>query len=149
MLDELFSNPVMVAKIQKRLPEMFYIAELESSRAGKVGMEVGSVREKILISLFIYAFGRERVDTNLPIHEPETDVLVDGVPISIKTITRKQIGGVKLIWTVDREQVIDFAQTYEPQCDMLLVHINWDEIGGVYYFPRAIQYEVMIQLGRE
>jgi hypothetical protein len=33
-------------KIRKRLPYLFQLAELESSRAGKIGMEVGSLREK-------------------------------------------------------------------------------------------------------
>jgi len=31
------------------------IAELESQRAGKVGMEVGSIRERIIVSLLIYS----------------------------------------------------------------------------------------------
>ena len=44
-ISELFTDQSLVAKIQKRLPVLFYLAELESSRAGKVGMEVGSVRE--------------------------------------------------------------------------------------------------------
>ena len=48
---ELFTDGSIVSKIQKRLPELFYLAELESSRAGKVGMEVGSAREKILAYL--------------------------------------------------------------------------------------------------
>jgi hypothetical protein len=36
----------MVEKIQKRLPYLYHLAELDSSRAGKIGMEVGSLREK-------------------------------------------------------------------------------------------------------
>jgi hypothetical protein len=44
---ELFNDKHLVTKIQKKLPKLFHLAELESSRAGKVGMEVGSVREKI------------------------------------------------------------------------------------------------------
>ncbi len=43
---EIFSDKNLTAKIQKRLPHLFQLAELDSSRAGKVGMEVGSVREK-------------------------------------------------------------------------------------------------------
>lgn len=43
---ELFTDKETVAKIQAKLPKLFHLAELESSRAGKVGMEVGSVREK-------------------------------------------------------------------------------------------------------
>jgi len=39
-IDELFSDNL----IQEKLPKLFQLAELESSRAGKIGMEVGSVR---------------------------------------------------------------------------------------------------------
>ena len=43
---QLFDDNNTVLKIQKRLPYLFQLAELESSRAGKIGMEVGSLREK-------------------------------------------------------------------------------------------------------
>ncbi|RMG19986.1 MAG: type II restriction endonuclease subunit R [Methanobacteriota archaeon] len=145
----MFQEPAIIAKIQSKLPELFYLAELESSRAGRVGMEVGSVREKILIALLIYQFGRENVNTALPIHEPETDVIVRGTPISIKSITGRRVGGVKLIWTVDREQALNFSRSYEPKCDMLLAHINWGGDGGLYYFPQSLQMELMTKLGRE
>ncbi len=41
-LVEIFEDKKLVDKIGKRLPYLFQLAELESSRAGKVGMEVGS-----------------------------------------------------------------------------------------------------------
>lgn len=53
-LVEIFEDKKLVDKIGKRLPYLFQLAELESSRAGKVGMEVGSLREKIVIALLIY-----------------------------------------------------------------------------------------------
>lgn len=70
----LFADKALVSRIQERLPELFYIAELESSRAGKVGMEVGSARERIVIALLIYKFGQENIDTDIPITQPEVDV---------------------------------------------------------------------------
>lgn len=102
---------------------MFQLAELESSRAGKIGMEVGSLREKIIILLLNYKFGEKYVETNIPITEPEVDVKLFNQPISIKTITGNN--GVKLIWTVDREKVLEFFQSYYPSCDIILVQINW------------------------
>lgn len=39
---ELFWDSMIVQKIQRRLPQLFHLAELESSRAGRIGMEVGS-----------------------------------------------------------------------------------------------------------
>ena len=41
-LIEVFTDRNLVEKIKKRLPYLFQLAELESSRAGKTGMEVGS-----------------------------------------------------------------------------------------------------------
>jgi len=47
--------------IQEKLPELYYLAEIESSRDGKIGMEDGSVREKILIALLILKYGYDNV----------------------------------------------------------------------------------------
>jgi hypothetical protein len=41
---ELFTNKEYVSLIQRKLPKLFNIAGVESSRAGKVGMQVGSLR---------------------------------------------------------------------------------------------------------
>ena len=148
-IDELFTDNQLVEKIQKKLPELFYLAELESSRAGKVGMEVGSAREKILIALLIYKFGQENVETNIPITEAEIDVKVFGNPVSIKTMTGKRLGGVKLIWTVDAEKAMRFSNEYVPSCDTILAQVNWGDLGWLFYFPRPIQIETLQQIGRE
>jgi len=88
-----FSDKELVARIQDKLPKLFQLAELESSRAGKIGMEVGSVREKIIVALLIYKFGEDHVKTEIPITEAEIDVEVYGNPLSIKTITGKKPTG--------------------------------------------------------
>lgn len=147
-ITELFTDQALVAKIQKRLPELFYLAELESSRAGKVGMEVGSAREKILIALLLYKFGEQNVETDLSIHKPEVDVIVFGRPLSIKTMTGVTFKSVKLIWTVDAGQAIEFSQRYVPSCDMLLVQVNWDNPGGVFLFSQEAQTEILEKMGR-
>jgi len=85
---------------------------------------------------------------DLPIHEPEIDVIVRDTPISIKTMTGKQISSVKLIWTVDREKAIEFSQSYEPGCDMFFAHVNWDGEGGLYYFTKDLQTSVLVEKGR-
>lgn len=66
---------------------------MESQRNGKIGMEVGSTREKILIALLMYKFGLDDVNANLPITEPEIDVIVKEEPLSIKTVTTKMVAG--------------------------------------------------------
>lgn len=146
---DLFSDHALVEKIQRRLPEAFYLAEQDSSRAGRVGMEVGSAREKILIALLLHKFGEANVETNLSIHEPEADVKVFGEPLSIKTFTGSTFKDVKIIWTVDHEQVIDFSKKYLPSCDMLLAQVNWGGVGGLFYFTKAAQIELLNRIGRE
>ena len=83
---DLFSDTQLVLRIKNKLPKLFHIAELESSRAGKIGMEVGSAREKVIIALLIYKYGKENVNTNIPITEAETDVIVKNIPYSKKSI---------------------------------------------------------------
>lgn len=146
-LSEIFEDKKLVEKIKSRLPYLFQIAELESSRAGKVGMEVGSVREKILIALLIYKFGEENVETKISITEPETDVKFFGHPISIKTITG--MGGVKIIWTVDAQKAREFLENYTPKCDALLVQIKWDGVGNLFYIPLEVQQRILRSMGRE
>jgi hypothetical protein len=148
-LTEIFEDEKLVAKIKRRLPYLFQLAELESSRAGKTGMEVGSVRERIIVALLIYKFGEENVETEIPITEPETDVRLFGEPISIKTITGRSFGGVKLIWTVDAEKAKEFLGKYHPHCDILLVQINWGDVGGFYYIPLEVQKRVFDRMGRQ
>lgn len=60
-LAEIFKDKELVEKIQRKLPLLFHLAELEASRAGRVGMEVGSIREQILIALLVYKFGNTRL----------------------------------------------------------------------------------------
>ncbi|MHB9295822.1 hypothetical protein PilKf_01574 [Pillotina sp. SPG140] len=72
-----------------------------------------------------------------------------GNPLSIKTITGKNPSGVKLIWTVDTQKAWEFSNTYIPRCAMILVHINWDNNGGLYYISKAIQNKTLESMGRE
>ena len=146
---EIFEDERLVELIKDRLPYLFQLAELESSRAGKIGMEVGSLRERILIALLIYKFGEANVETDIPITEAEVDVVVFGEPVSIKTITAKKLGGIKLIWTVDAQKAAEFRENYSPSCDMLLVQINWGGTGALYYIPVETQKIVLETLGRE
>jgi hypothetical protein len=148
-LKEMFEDEELVEKIKRRLPHLFQLAELESSRAGKTGMEVGSVRERIIVALLIYKFGEANVETEIPITEPEVDAKLFGEPVSVKTITGKGFSGVKLIWTVDAQKAKEFRESYYPHCDILLVQINWDDLGGFYYIPLEIQGRLFDKMGRQ
>ncbi len=148
-LIEIFEDGNLVEKIKKRLPYLFQLAESESSRAGKPGMEVDSVRERIVVALLIYKFGEANVETEIPITEPEVDAKLFGEPVSIKTITGKGFGGVKLIWTVDPQKAKEFRETYYPYCDILLVQINWKDVGSFYYIPLEVQKRLFDKIGRQ
>lgn len=146
-LIEIFHDTSLVQKIKAKLPLLFCLAELEASRAGKIGMEVGSLREKIVIALLIYKFGEENIDVEIPITEPEVDVRLFGEPISIKTITGQ--GGVKAVWTVDAQSARGFINKYFPKADILLAQIKWGARGYLYYIPLEVQTKVFKEIGRE
>lgn len=148
--ERLFGDSKVIKKIKDKLPRLFVMAELESSRDGKVGMQVGSVREQILTALLVSVYGENNVDTDIPITEPEMDVVVLGKPLSIKTITGW--GGIKVIWTVDAQKVREFAASYAPSCDILLAVIAWNEPeseGGLFLIPREVQETVLRKIGRD
>lgn len=148
-LIEIFEDKKLVEKIKRRLPHLFQLAECESSRAGKIGMQVGSVRESIIVALLIYKFGEANVETEIPITEREIDAKLFGEPLSIKTITGKSFGGIKLTWTVDSQKAREFRDRYYPHCDILLVQINWNGPGGFYYIPFEAQKRVFDRMGRK
>ncbi len=149
MYKEIFVDQKYIQLVKDKLPELFLLAELDNSRNGKLGMEIGSTRERILIALFILAYGKDAIDADIPITEPETDMFVQRVPVSIKTVSGKTPGGVKLIWTVDAERAREFALQYSPSCDMLFAHINWGGQGALYLFSKELQRKLLAQMGRE
>jgi len=148
-LADIFDDEALINKIKSRLPYFYQLAELESSRAGKIGMEVGSLREKIIVALLIYKFGESNVKTDIPITEPEVDVELFGQPLSIKTITGRGLSGVKLIWTIDAQKAREFRENYYPRCDILLMQIVWNANGGFYYIPLEAQKRLFEAMGRE
>lgn len=145
----IFDDPILVDKIKATLPKLFFLAEQDASRAGKVGMEIGSVRERILIALMMTKFGAENVKVDIPITETEIDVLVYNHPISIKTISGAKIGGVKAVWTVDAQKAREFVANYKPKYDMLMVQVNWGGPGVFAYIPLKVQEEVFSAFGRD
>lgn len=148
-VEDIFDDPNLVLKIQTKLPKLFQIAELESQRAGKTGMEVGSLRERILIALFLYKFGENNVNTEIPITETEIDVMIKGVPLSIKTKSGTSLSGVKSVWTVDRKSVLRYLEHYTPSTGIIFVQIVWGGVGGLFFFPLDVQKTIFKKLGKE
>lgn len=148
-LQTAFKEELFIRKIRSKLPYLFQMAEIDCSRAGKLGMEIGLVRERILIAMLIYKFGLENVDVGIPATEPEIDVKVFDKPISIKTITNPRITGIKLIWTVDSKKVKEFKTNYTPASDILLTHINWNNKGSIFLIPLHVQSVILKKLSRK
>ena len=135
-------------KIMKALPTLFNMVELENRRGKKLGMEVGTARERVLIALFMYVYEQDSVEFP-PSTSHELDVIVKGHPISIKTRSGKVLSGVKLIWTVDQEKVINFINVFLPKSHLIYVNIIWDSVGGFFFIPLKVQKEVLQDLGKE
>ncbi len=148
-IHKIFEDAALVDKIKKKLPYLFFLAEMDASRAGKVGMEIGSVRERIIVALLMHKFGSGSVRVDIPITETEVDVIVHNQPLSIKTITGARIGGVKAIWTVDAQKAREFVAGYKPRCDILLVQVNWGGSGIFADIPLRLQEKIFNDLGRD
>ena len=152
IFNQIFDDELIIKRIKNTLPNLFQLAELESSRDGKIGMEIGSVRERIIIALLMYKYGIDIVNPKVRITEPEIDVFINNQPLSIKTIstkTQKLGSGIKLIWTVDAQKALSFQKEYHPKCDILLVQIVWGDIGKLYLFSQSSQNLVLQKLGRD
>ena len=149
--NKLFDDNLIVKRVKNKLPHLFQLAELESSRNGKIGMEIGSVRERILIALLMYKFGIDIVDPNIPITAPEVDVIVDNTPLSIKTLTTNsnKWSSIKLIWTVDPQKALEFKNTYMPTCDMMVAKICWNGNGKLLLFSKETQIRILNEIGRD
>lgn len=55
---------------------------------------------------------------------------------------------MKLIWTVDTHKAKEFRENYYPHSDILLVQINWNDIGGFYYIPLNVQKVLFDRIGK-
>jgi len=61
---DIFTSVEFQDLIKSKLPKLFEIAEVESTRGGKIGMEVGILRERVLTSFFISKVGEDNVDSD-------------------------------------------------------------------------------------
>ena len=142
---ELFTPPFR-ERITKVLPTLFNMVELENRRGKKLGMEVGTARERVLIALCMYVYGSDKIEFP-PSTSPELDVLVNGHPVSIKTKSSSGLNGVKLVWTVDWEKIDAFLASYHPSSDVLYVNILWNKTGGFSLIPRHVQAQILQDIG--
>lgn len=144
---ELF-NPPYSDKIIKALPTLFNMVEIESKRGDKLGMEVGTARERVIIALFMYVYGGDAIIFPESTSH-EKDVIVNNEPVSIKTKMGKGYAGVKLTWTTDWQKVKEFETEFVPQSHLLFININWGDTGGFFLIPCDAQKQVLNDIGRD
>ncbi|WP_258189793.1 ThaI family type II restriction endonuclease [Candidatus Hakubella thermalkaliphila] len=53
------------------------------------------------------------------------------------------------MWTVDAQKAKEFRETYYPRCEILLVQINWNGVGGFYSIPLEVQKRLFDKIGRQ
>lgn len=151
-LRSLFHKRDVVSYIQKVLPDLFYKAEMECTRGGKIGPEVGCLREQQLVSMLKYFLPKGNVNEDVPSMMPEVDVEISGKPLAIRTA--KDINGVKASWKVDPIQVENFINTYRPKADLLFVHVQWgkndlfEKYPSIYHVPIEAAIMVHTRLGK-
>lgn len=141
---ELFCSPHR-EKIQRGLPTLFNLVELENRRGKRLGMEVGTARERVLIALFMYVYGTENVELP-PANSPERDILVNKQPLSMKTKSGPGFSGVKIDWGSDRDKIDVFLKSYLPSSHLLYVNVTWGRTGNLFLIPKGVQEEVLRKL---
>lgn len=145
---EWFNNKIFQEITQKNLPFLFKKAELETTRGGKIGMEVGVLRERILVSILIKSFGLENIITEFGVTENSKDVKVYNDILSIKTFTNSGYGGIKVFWASDNQSVLNAIETYQPKNHLLVSHIKWGLINdGLYLIPLELQQDYFDKYG--
>lgn len=50
---------------------------------------------------------------------------------------------------MDAQKALEFINTYSPECDILLVHINWKSKGAMYFLSKESQKEILEEYGKE
>ncbi len=54
-----------------------------------------------------------------------------------------------MIWGVDAQKAKEFRENYYPDCDILLLQINWNDVGGFYFIPLKVQKRLFDKMGRQ
>lgn len=128
------------------LPTAF---DMVQQRMPKGNPAVGILREHVIIGFFVAEFGGDKVSIPERGNERSYDVILCGQELSVKTRTGE--GGVKILWTVDTEQVEhEINEGYKPEHDILLVNIFWGlNKDSVFYIPLSAQKSVLDNMGRE
>ena len=110
----------------KKLICLYQASQVECSRNGKLVPEVGSSREKDIISWFSYFMNQDvKFDIN---NSNEEDVIIENKNTSIKHSSNKKpnSSGIKIKWTVNRDKQKEFLDTFVFTCDLMIIYVRFD-----------------------
>ena len=142
LIVQLLESADCVRRIRNKLPPAFEMVQQQAS-----GPEVGVLREGVLIGMFMAFLGEDRILPNTNAVEADVDCYVNDVSLSIKTITGKNLGGIRIKWTSDQEKAREFIDSFSPECDLLIVRIVWEAEGRISYIPVEAQQKAFGNLG--
>ena len=118
-MSKTFDELDFIEAVQNQIPDLLSRADLEAKKYGKIGLNAGTFRKKAIIDFLIKQFDTEKIQ--FP-DSPDIDLIIDKLPVKIRTITGKS--GIKIKWTIDRNRVMDYIMDYEPICGILLIHLK-------------------------
>lgn len=126
--ENIIFNHFQNRKYIKGLITLYQSSQMECSRSSGLTPEVGSSREKDLISSFVSNF-ELNVNYNIT-NDKEEDVIINDLKLSIKHSSNKSNtqNGIKIIWTVDSEKRKEFLKNFTFNCNIIIVYVRFSEI---------------------
>jgi hypothetical protein len=126
--DNIIFNHFQNEKYIKGLITLYQSSQMECSRSSGLTPEVGSSRERDLISSFV-----SNLDLNVNyniMNDKEEDVIINDIKLSIKHSSNKSKSqnGIKIIWTVDTEKRNEFLKNFTFNCDIIIVYVRFSEM---------------------
>ena len=146
LMSKAFEKPDFIEAVQNRVPDLLTQAELDARKYGKIGLNAGIFRKKAIIDFLALQFNTEEIQ--FP-DRPDIDLIIDKLPVKIRTITGTR--GIKIKWTIDRDRVLDYAREYKPLCGILLIRkrrVNDSKLYpyGMFWIPLDTQLTIFKDL---
>jgi len=115
-------------KYVKGLITLYHLSQMECSRSSGLTPEIGSSRERDLISSFVSNL-ELNVNYNIT-NDKKEDVIINDLKLSIKHSSNKSKSqsGIKIIWTVDFEKRNEFLKNFTFNCDIIVVYVRFSKM---------------------
>ena len=122
------------------LPELFRKAEVENRRNGRLGQEIGNVRENIIRAYLQTQLGAVNVSPAGGPNNNLGDVMIGRDYLEVKTTMG--VRGFKVSWAADDDSAARFRQQWKPQADLILVQVRWGSCcESFWHIPQEVYEE--------